>query len=92
MAKKISAADARQNLGMVMEEAVRYNTRFIIQKHRKDSVVLMSKMDYLRTVLKTNSHLQALQAEAKTKGLDTLTMREIDDIISESRQNVEASS
>ncbi len=71
---------ARKELSRLVREAQKTNTRFLLSERGKPQAVLLGIDDYLKNVLKRNraSIIAEIQLEAKKKGLDKLTMEEID--------------
>lgn len=78
MTKLIDALSARTRLGAVMEEAEKENTRFLVSRRGKPSVVILGVEDYLRNVVKKNDLLAEVQLSAQKAGLDKLTGGQID--------------
>lgn len=92
MGKIISAVEARNNLGSLIDDANRYNARFIIKKRNTPSVVLINYKDYLNAVIKKDPIQIALQKDAKISGASTLTARAIEKEIFKARNYVKSSS
>ena len=78
MPKVISALTARTQLGQIIKRAQEKNERFLVDRRGEPAVIIMSVKDYVNTIAPAPESLKAIWAEAKRKGLDTLTMREID--------------
>ncbi len=78
MTKLIDALSARTRLGEVMEEAEKENTRFLVSRRGKPSVVIIGVEDYLRNVVKKNDLLAEIQLGAQKVGLDKTTPKEIE--------------
>src|SRR5262245_45291134 len=76
--KVISALTARTQFGQIMKRAQEKNERFLVDRRGAPAVIIMSVKDYVTTIAPAPDFLKALWAEAKQKGLDTLTIREID--------------
>lgn len=76
----IGLDEARKNLSKIVQEATIGKTRYLLGTRGKPKAVLIGVEDYLRNVLKRDrlSVIAEIQLEAKAKGLDKLTMREID--------------
>ncbi len=76
----IGLDEARKNLSKIVQEATIGKTRYLLGTRGKPKAVLLGVEDYLRNVLKRDrlSVIAEIQLEAKAKGLDKLTMREID--------------
>jgi prevent-host-death family protein len=86
MTRKISALTARTQLGQIMTRAVENNDRFLVERNGEPAVLILSVADYIKTIAPPPDWLKNLQDEAKRKGLDKLTMEEIDAEIAASRR------
>lgn len=71
---------ARKELSRLVREAQKTNTRFLLSERGKPQAVVLGIDDYLKNVLKKErlSVIAEIQLESKEKGLDTMTMEEID--------------
>jgi len=69
-----------------MKRASQRNERFVVDRRGQPSVVIMSITDYIDTVAPTPDWLKRIGAEAKRKGLNKLTMRQIDAEIAAARK------
>jgi prevent-host-death family protein len=78
MPKVISALTARTQFGQIIKRAQEKNERFLVDRRGEPAVIIMSVKDYVNTIAPVPDSLKKLWTEAKRKGLDTLTMREID--------------
>jgi prevent-host-death family protein len=78
MPKVISALTARTQLGQIIKRAQEKNERFLVDRRGEPAIIIMSVKDYVKTIAPAPASLKELWAEAKRKGLDTLTRREID--------------
>lgn len=78
MTNVISALTARTQLGQIMRRATQKNERFLVDRRGEPSVIIMSVKDYIDTIAPAPKYLKGLWAEAKRKGLDKLSMRDID--------------
>jgi PHD/YefM family antitoxin component YafN of YafNO toxin-antitoxin module len=74
----VSALTARTQLGQIIRRISRNNERFVVEHRGEPSVIIMSVKDYINTIAPTPDWLQEIGSEAKRKGLNTLTMRQID--------------
>jgi prevent-host-death family protein len=54
-----------------------HQERFIVDRRGKPQVVILSVEDYFQNVVKQPKSLTRLQEEAKRRGLDKLSMEEI---------------
>jgi prevent-host-death family protein len=87
MIRKISALTARTQLGQIMNRAVENNDRFLVERNGEPAVLILSVADYIKTIAPPPDWLKNLQDDAKRKGLDKLTMEEIDAEIAASRRD-----
>ena len=78
MNRRIDAHRARTQLGQVIDRAVEYNERFIVDRRGEPVVVILSVQDYLASVPNAPEWLREAWAGGKRRGLETLTMDEID--------------
>ena len=69
-----------------MKRASQKNERFVVGRRGHPSIVIMSVADYVDTVAPAPDWLQQIGAEAKRKGLNKLTMRQIDAEIAAARK------
>jgi prevent-host-death family protein len=86
MTNVISALTARTQLGQVLRRTAQKNERFIVERRGQPSVIIMSIKDYIDTVAPTPDWLKAIGQEAKKKGVNKLSMRQIDAEISAARK------
>lgn len=78
MTNVVSALTARTQLGQIMKRTAQRNERFVIERRGQPSVIMMSIKDYVDTIAPAPDWLKAIGTEAKKKGLNKLTMRQID--------------
>ena len=78
MNRRIDAHMARTQLGQVIDRAVGYNERFIVDRRGEPVVVILSVQDYLASVPSAPDWLREAWAGAKRRDLEKLTMDEID--------------
>ena len=71
---------ARKELSRLVREAKKTNIRFLLSERGKPQAVVLGIDDFLKNVLKKErlSVIAEIQLEAKEKGLDKMTMKEID--------------
>jgi prevent-host-death family protein len=86
MTRKISALTARTQLGQIMNRAVEYNDRFLVERNGEPAVLILSVADYVKTFAPPPDWLKKSWANAKRHGVDKLTMEEIDAEIAASRR------
>jgi prevent-host-death family protein len=68
---------ARTQFGQVMDRAVQNNERFVVDRRGEPAVVILSVQDYLENVLSAPDWLRQAWAGANVRGVDKLTMDEI---------------
>ena len=86
MTNVISALTARTQLGQVLRRTAQNNERFVVERRGQPSVIILSIKDYIDTMAPTPEWLKQIGAEAKKKGLNKLSMRQIDAEISAARK------
>ena len=87
MDHRIDAHFARTQLGQIMDLAVKNNERFIVDRRGEPSVVIMSVQDFIRTAAPPPDWLQKAWAGAKRRGLDRLTLDDINTEIDAHRRD-----
>jgi prevent-host-death family protein len=75
--KVISALAARTQLGQIMRRARLEQTRFVVDRRGEPQVVIMGIRDFLNTIAPERKVLAAIRAEARKKGKDKLSLRQI---------------
>ena len=78
MTKKISALTARTQLGQIMNRAVDHNERFLVERNGEPAVLILSIADYVKTFAPPPDWLEKSWNTAKRRGLDKLSMNDID--------------
>jgi prevent-host-death family protein len=86
MTRKVSALTARTQLGQIMNRAVANNDRFLVERNGEPAVLILSVSDYVKTFAPPPNWLEGSWDNAKRRGLDKLTMKEIDAEIAASRR------
>lgn len=84
----VSAPTARAQLGQIIKRATENHERFVIDRHGEPSVIIMSLSDYIHAIAPAPKELRALQTQARRKGLEKLSMRQIDSIVGAVRRSV----
>ena len=82
----VSALTARTQFGQIMRRASQKNERFLVDRRGQPAVIIMSVKDYINTIAPTADWLKEIGTEAKRKGLNTLSMRQIDAEIAAARR------
>ena len=77
VAQVVSALTARTQFGQILKRAGQNQERFVVGKRGEPQVVIMGIEEYLRNFAKPLPVVEEIRREAKAKGLDRLTMREI---------------
>lgn len=75
--KVISALAARTQLGQIMRRARLEQARFVVDRRGEPQIVIMGIKDFLRTIAPEKKILAAIRADARRKGKDKLSLREI---------------
>ena len=78
MTKKISALTARTQLGQIMNRAVDHNERFLVERNGEPAVLILSVADFVKTLAPPPDWLEKSWDTAKRRGLDKLSMHDID--------------
>jgi prevent-host-death family protein len=86
MSNVVSALTARTQFGQIIRRASQKNERFLVDRRGQPVVIIMSVKDYIDTIAPTPTWLGQIGAEAKRKGLNKLTMRQIDAEIAAARR------
>jgi prevent-host-death family protein len=88
MPNVISALTARTQFGQIMRRARENQERFVVDKRGEPQVIIMSVTDFIDTIAPAPGFLKEIWAESKRKGLNKLTMREIDSEIAAARREL----
>lgn len=86
MTRKITAVNARAQFGRILDRAVDHNERFLVERNGEPAVLILSVADFVNTLAPAPDWLKDIQEHAKQKGLDKLTMDEIDAEIEAARR------
>jgi len=78
MNRRVDAHVARTQFGQLMDRAVRDKERFVVDRRGEPAVVILSVQDFLENVASAPKWLRQAWAGAKKRGLDKLTIGEID--------------
>jgi len=74
----ISALTARTQFGQILRRVKQKNERFLVGRRGEPQAIIIGIDDYINTFAPTPAWLKAIGTEAKSKGLNKLTMRQID--------------
>ena len=86
MTRKITADTAQTQLGQIIDRAVKHNERFLVERNGERSVLILSVTDFVQTLAPPPDWMQDIQDDARNKGLDKLSMTEIDAEINAARR------
>lgn len=86
MTRNITADEARTEFAEIMDRAIEHNDRFLVERDDESAVLILSVADYVRTLAPPPDWLKEIQDDAKRKGLDKLTMADIDAEIAAARR------
>lgn len=86
MDRRVDAHLARTQFGQIMDLAVRHNERFIVDRRGEPAVVIMSVQDFVRTAAPPPDWLQKAWTGAKHRGLEALSLDDINAEISAHRR------
>jgi prevent-host-death family protein len=90
MPKVVSALTARTQFGKIMRRAKERQDRFVVDKRGEPQVVIMGVKDFINTIAPELEVLKLIGEEAKRKGKNRLTMRQIQVEIASYRQKRQA--
>ena len=82
----VSALTARTQLGQILKRVSTKNERFLVERRGDPQVIIMSIKDYIDTIAPTSDWLKDIGTQAKRKGLNKLSMRQIDAEIATARR------
>jgi hypothetical protein len=89
--RRIDAHLAGTQFRQIMDMAVRNNDRFVVDRHGEPAVVILSVQDFVRSVAPPPDWLQKVWAGAKRRGLEALTLDDMDAEIATHRPSQKAS-
>ncbi len=87
MTRKISAVTARTQFGQIIDRAIDHDERFLVERNGEPAVLIMSLNDFVKTLAPPPSWLRKSWNSARRRGLDKLTMKEIDEEITAARSD-----
>lgn len=76
--KSLPAFIARTQFGQILERVSTKRERFLVTKKGEAKAIILGIEDFLQAVVKIPPELAAIQAEAKKRGVDKLTLEEIE--------------
>ena len=77
MNRRVDAHIARTQFGQIMNRAVEHNERFVVDRRGEPTVVIMSVKDFIQTIAPPPKWLEKAWSGAKKRGVDKLTLAEI---------------
>lgn len=86
MNQTIDAITAQTQFNQIMDRVIDHNERVVVERNGEPAVVIISLSDFVRTVAHPRDWLQQSWQSAKEKGVDSLTMEEIDAEIAAARR------
>src|SRR5260370_38247799 len=86
VAQIVSALTARTQFGAILKPAGQNRERFVVGKRGEPKGVIRGIEEYLRNFAKPLPIVEEIRRAAKAKGLDRLTIREINREIKRSRR------
>lgn len=86
MDRRIDAHIARTQFGQIMDLAVKNHERFIVDRRGEPAVVILSVQDFIRMAAPPPDWLEKAWSGAKRRGLESLTLTDIDAEIDAHRQ------
>lgn len=86
----VTALTARTQLGQILRR-VRYNNeKFVVERRGEAQAVLLSVEEYLRLFARPVAEFEAVRRQAKAKGLDRLSLRDINREIKRYRRRLQS--
>lgn len=76
--KTLPAFIARTQFGQILERVSRNHERFLVTKKGEAKAIILGIEDFLQAVVQLPPELAAIQAEAKKRGTDKLSLEEIE--------------
>ncbi len=73
----IPALTARTQFGQILRRVKQNNERFLVGRRGEPQAVIMSVEEYLRKFAKPTEAFEAIRRQAKARGLDRLTLADI---------------
>jgi len=84
--KSVPAFIARTQFGQILERVSGNRERFVVTKKGEAKAIILGVEDFLQAVVKSPPELAAIQAEAKQRGIEKLTLEDIEKEIQAVRQ------
>ncbi len=77
MTRTIPALTARTQLRQIMQRARTKRERFVVSRNGRPTMVMLSIDDYLKKILPQTDSLLSLQSDARRRGLDRLSLADV---------------
>lgn len=74
----MSALTARTQLGQIMRRAIENEERFVVDRRGEPQVVIMGIEDFIKTIAPEPAVLRAIRSDARRRGTNKLSMRQIE--------------
>ena len=87
MTRKITAVTARTQFGQIMDRALEHDERFLVERNGEPAVMILSVADFVETLAPAPDWLKEVAEDSRRRGLDKLTMADIDAEIAATRQD-----
>jgi hypothetical protein len=84
----VTALTARTQFGQILRRVHKDKEKFVVQRRGELQAVILNVDEYLRLFAKPIPSVEAIRREAKAKGLDRITMREINREIKQARREL----
>ena len=76
--KSVPAFIARTQFGQILERVSSNRERFVVTRKGEAKAIILGVEDFLQAVVKIPPELAAIQADAKKRGVEKLTLEEIE--------------
>lgn len=73
----VPALTARTQFGQILRRVRKDNEKFVVEKRGEGQAVIISLDEYVRLFARPTPSVEAIRRDAKAKGLDRITLREI---------------
>jgi prevent-host-death family protein len=86
----VPALVARTQFGRILGEVEREGRSFVVEKRGSPKAVILSVAEYIKLAAPEPEILRVVGEESKRKGMDRLSMRQIDSVIRQARRETRA--
>ncbi|MCL5670611.1 MAG: type II toxin-antitoxin system Phd/YefM family antitoxin [Acidobacteria bacterium] len=77
LTKVVPALTARTQFGQILRRVKQNKERFVVDRRGEPQAIIMSVEEYLRKFAKPTEAFEAIRRQAKARGLDRLTLGDI---------------